>query len=906
MNAYEHHPPPVGMDNTNVAAWDYSRSHSSFGTPPNRAHHPLTPDITPPADQLKSLALPLSSDHRLPSSRADSFKTAHEEQLSPDAEHERPPMPPLDLGPDRADDRTPKARDRARPTSTKSTPVADHDLTPTRQPRSYEFMAFDGGWNEQRSRPEPSRADVDVPEMNSEGFGRQTRPRNMAGLVREHTNSDDATSEGPGPEQDNHDHLNLSDELSKELPRESPTGLQHPNTQVDEPEKPHKRRRIRKKKSNKMDEVVTTTASDWSMLVPDLPHLRRVPCNELSLRQRVLINRKAEHRDSTRQFAETIDWPLAADDEAVKNPTSTASVPAMTTIEAVVFVEPPLTRPPLRHAGRNIALVKPRVPPKSALRTTLAPEVPRSRLVQKPSILDMKRASLASASSTNPPPLQRRSLEGTSPGSSSGQWPLTGERSHNAERRSSSSNDPTSSEFLNWMHSRYPSPPRSQRPTAQPISDKVCKDLPAPTLQACDKDADEVPLRRRTSSSSCLAFREDLYQSHSNHELKGNHPERPPQRPGRFDEVGPLTKPEGDSASSALKRQADRSTATKQRVGKETPDHDRAPSVGYLTASAAVTSPSQLSSASTPEALEVSQATAVSIYPHNNHSLLVVQQQAQAVHKDIHKIRSKNTGPIKDRFNDIGGGVKNEEEEGEVVVIRSPPILQVIPPTPSIMSPVQDLDQPVEAGRSRGGGLIIKTRTGGGGAISLMKRALGNKRYTDGFVSPFARFKGVDGSAQASIPSGNDNGSSHSGSISGRRRRQTQRPTAVETPKDTKLSPFWRPRGFWDDLDADDSAIREEFLDRGRLEEYDPRAVVQQHRSRSASLEDYDDRHSIPEHGSSNRPRAGTEPPLLANDQNHLHLHHRPTRPKVYLIKSLGMRVEFVGRKALREQTREN
>ena len=911
MNTYEQHSPPVGMENANVAAWDYSRSHSSFGTPPNRVH-PLTPDITPPADQLKSLALPYSSDHRLPSSRTDSFKTAHEEQLSPEAEHERPPMPPLDLGLDRGDDRTPKVghrEGRAPPNSAGSTPVADHDQTPTRQPSSYEFMAFDGAWNE-RSRPhERKGVHVDAPEKNSEGFGQETRPRNTAGLVRERTDLDDATSEGLSPDHDDRDPPKPSDELSKELPGESPTAVRPPNAQVDEQPKTHKRRRIRKKKSNKMDEVVTSTAGDRSTLVPDLlPHLRRVPSNELSLRQRILINRKADRRDSTRQFAETIDWPLAAvdDDDVVvvaKNQASTASIAAMTTIEAMVFVRRPLTRPPLRHAGRNIALAKPAVPPKSPLRTIPAPEVPRSRLVQKPSVLDMKRASLASAGSTGPPPLQSRSLERTPPGSSSDQRLLTEEPSHDdAERRPSPSDDPTSSEFLDWINSRYRSPPTFQRPNAQSVRDHVCKNPLAPTLQARGEGADEVSLRRRTSSTPCLASHQDSYRSHSNHALKGKQHEPSPQRSGRTDEVGLLARPEADSPVGALKGQADRSTAIERRVRKEIPHHDRAPSVGYLTASAAVTSPSQLSSTSTPEALEVSQATAVSIYPHNNHSLLVVQQQAQAVHKGRHKILSEDTGLIKDRFDDVRRGVEQTEDEEEVVVMRSPPTLQVIPPTPSIMSPVQELDEPVEAGKSRRGGFIVRARTGGGGAISLMKRALGNKRYTDGFVSPFARFKDVDESAQTSVSSGHGTGNSHNGSTIGHGRRQPQRLTAVETPRDTKLSPFWRPRGFWDDLDADDSAIREEFLDRGRLEEYVPPTAVQRHRSHSTLSEGYDDRHPIPEHSRSSRPRAGAEPPRLTKDW----YHHRPTGRKVYLIKPLGVRVEFVGRKALREQVREN
>ena len=174
------------------------------------------------------------------------------------------------------------------------------------------------------------------------------------------------------------------------------------------------------------------------------------------------------------------------------------------------------------------------------------------------------------------------------------------------------------------------------------------------------------------------------------------------------------------------------------------------------------------------DALEVSEATAVSIFPHNNHSLLVVQQmtrphlaargEASGSLAQPHILFQSATPPAELTPEPIPDtSLENPRKPPE------PPAFQVIPPTPC-----------QEADNELAPQTVPEKQPSLPRPLSLVKRA---RRYSDSLLQPVL--------AQA-LP---------------RRRVASQQDpksrTADEAQKN-KLHPFWRPRGFWDDFESDE------------------------------------------------------------------------------------------------------
>lgn len=214
------------------------------------------------------------------------------------------------------------------------------------------------------------------------------------------------------------------------------------------------------------------------------------------------------------------------------------------------------------------------------------------------------------------------------------------------------------------------------------------------------------------------------------------------------------------------------------------------------------------------ETLEVNEATAVSIYPHNNKSLLVVQQVARP---DISSCRRMIT-------TDNAATISENSDEGDVTPVQ--PIFTAViePSTPPLQTtnPMQ-VDSPLKNPRAAPEPPIIKfipptpademdrqlALTDSGSALppdeafkrhtitdrpdqpvrrpSLLQKA---RRYSESFAS------GLLGR-----------------STSTRSRRPRRIPSVGE--RNTNLHPFWRPRGFWDDFESDSEDEIDEPLPRG-------------------------------------------------------------------------------------------
>lgn len=193
---------------------------------------------------------------------------------------------------------------------------------------------------------------------------------------------------------------------------------------------------------------------------------------------------------------------------------------------------------------------------------------------------------------------------------------------------------------------------------------------------------------------------------------------------------------------------------------------------------------------STPGTLEVNEATAISIYPHTNKSILVIQQMAGgdanegAGHSAIIAGNANIALPgsiaptiIHQSRRPLNSPLKNPRDPPQ------PPDFKIIPPTPANVPPTDE----TESQRSPPS---PKTRLSD--TVSLVKRALSARRYSESFVSPITR------------------------SLARRSTINTGRPSAGDDP-DSKLHPFWRPRGFWDDLSVSSSDSDSEFGNSGFL-----------------------------------------------------------------------------------------
>ena len=208
-------------------------------------------------------------------------------------------------------------------------------------------------------------------------------------------------------------------------------------------------------------------------------------------------------------------------------------------------------------------------------------------------------------------------------------------------------------------------------------------------------------------------------------------------------------------------------------------DRSRSGEWSALRPRSALVTPFSLRSAhsSTPGTLEVNEATAISIYPHTNQSILVIQQMTGGDsndppgHSAIIAGNANIALPLQAALpiishsrQPLNSPLKNPREPPQ------PPDFKIIPPTPANVpqSPETETQHSTSA------------RNRLSGPIGVVKRALSVRRYSETFVTPITR------------------------SLSRRNTVPTRRPGVSDNP-DNKLHPFWRPRGFWDGLSDSDS-----------------------------------------------------------------------------------------------------
>lgn len=486
----------------------------------------------------------------------------------------------------------------------------------------------------------------------------------------------------------------------------------------------------------------------------------------LSLRQRV---EKCQQNlsPSTERFAEQIDWPLRG--ESIDNDKKLREVDlrrfsqasaSSTVVEAMVFDTPPQRRKTLRHTGKI---------PATNSDNTQAGQSNRSSLISTSSV----RRRLPRNSIT-PEREQRRSdatdasgsVNSIVPGVRQVTVPVIHVPKRGSSLRSLALGGGNDSKTMSLTS------PQQQltRPTTAPEASTEYFDLPRHE-------------HRRTSAliPSALTKREGQM-------LKETQAAKDEQASSEISKG--ISVPSASAPSSQGQQGQPQPVlhlsepADPQGV---TPDRYVTGEWSALRPQSALVTPFSLRSAhsSTPGTLEVNEATAISIYPHTNKSILVIQQMTGgdpndppghsaiiAANANISLSGTVTPTLIHETRQAINSPLKNPRAPPQ------PPDFKLIPPTPLNGPPTEESNSqqsptsPAKARLNR--------------PVAIMKRALSARRYSESFISPLSR------------------------SLSRRNTIDGRRPPIGDDP-DSRLHPFWRPRGFWDDLSESSSDSDSDF-----------------------------------------------------------------------------------------------
>ncbi|KAL8970671.1 MAG: hypothetical protein Q9183_001405 [Haloplaca sp. 2 TL-2023] len=385
-------------------------------------------------------------------------------------------------------------------------------------------------------------------------------------------------------------------------------------------------------------------------------------------------------------------------------------------------------------------------------------------------------------------------------------------------------------------------------------------------------------------------------------------------------------------------RQQSRSGQQALNDGIASPDEESNSDWPALRPRSSLVTPFSLRSArsSTPGTLEVNEATAISIYPHTNKSILVVQHAPRrssqaAEHSAIIASNAKFAIPV----GSVAPPVLHQPRQlldSPLQNPRSPPQppdFKIVPPTPANAT---DISSPERQAVEPSGHQPPQRRLS-----NRVKRAFSARRYSDAFVFPLTR----------SISLSRRN-------VAAERGRRAS--TGIDADKN--LHPFWRPRAFWD-AKGNDNDSDSDFGNDGHLmgnslgmetdgfetlEQPKRRVSLSQRlgafylpRRKSESMpapplrDDYYDQQEASYSGSPRRPRLGrTRLPSLrhktakfyrrSSDNNHSYeFIQRPSRLEQQYpsgtevaerggsggVPRLGYQVQFVGFKGLAEKVKE-
>lgn len=529
----------------------------------------------------------------------------------------------------------------------------------------------------------------------------------------------------------------------------------------------------------------------------DSPTLGTEPVSSLnkslSLRHRVEKTRPNPRKASLERFAEQIKWPLKDEDqdrdseirEMNNNRLSQASTTS-TIVEAMVINSPPRRRQTLRRTSRMPDL---NTPPQQSNRNSLVSNdfSLRRRLRRSESPDQELRKSFAESPDSILPSVAR-SQQDNGPAI--------------PNRRSSLQSSASGSKGLSRTFS-LASKQQSSRPTTAPEESIGYFDIPRPR----DRRTMSIVIHTATPVKT-----EDKAKE-VQQPISAKADSSPPSAPTSTEEPSTSTSITSTGldafytpATPNAHQQPTLQLADAQELQILNADRPGTGEWSAMRPRSTMVTPFSLRSAhsSTPGTLEVNEATAISIYPHTNKSILVIQQMAGG---------SSSSPPERSAI--IAGNANIALPASVTPVIQhdspprgelnsplqnprdppQPPDFKIIPPTPA-NAPPSDPDIRRSPPRS-------PTRPNRLNApMSTLKRAISARRpRSESFVAPFTRNFSLRGTAGTS------------------NHRRTQ--TADEA--DTRLHPFWRPRGYEDgDSDSDSEFGNTGVLHESRMQAQPP------------------------------------------------------------------------------------
>lgn len=181
-----------------------------------------------------------------------------------------------------------------------------------------------------------------------------------------------------------------------------------------------------------------------------------------------------------------------------------------------------------------------------------------------------------------------------------------------------------------------------------------------------------------------------------------------------------------------------------------------------------------------PGPIEMGEARAVNLFAHNNHSLQIIDQTPQPDSRAVvylQKSAGKGRVPVYEPSTPTDAPLPQLLVDSPLRNPRDPPqppALKVIPPTPADLTPIEDNDRQVglpSPGTPKKVGSLSR-RLG-----SLKRPTFAASHRSESFVKSLSRTLSLRGA----------------------------RNMKADQPLDANLHPFWRPRGFWDDITDSDS-----------------------------------------------------------------------------------------------------
>ncbi|KAL9040401.1 MAG: hypothetical protein Q9180_001931 [Flavoplaca navasiana] len=465
----------------------------------------------------------------------------------------------------------------------------------------------------------------------------------------------------------------------------------------------------------------------------------------MNLRQRVHQRSKTPPRASTEHFAEKIQWPgkdelsdLEKKPGKVDNKRSSQISTTSTIVEAMVINAPPQRRRTLRHSSKVADLAS---ATKQANRNSLSlSERSQRRLLRHSKSPDGgQRASFVSATGARSDGTTLRSIQGQDTQSTSQQ---------------------------------------TSRPATAPEDSIGYFDVPRPRRRIVSADVAISPPKEDDNSNLRKTRPTNAPREASSSIHTSRHVSRTTSNASaQVESMSPPTRQQSQNDHSINETPNARMTS---------PDDESSGDYALRFRSSLVT-PFSLRSArsSTPGTLEVNEATAISIYPHTNKSILVVQHaprrdSQQPEHSAIIASNAKFAIPtgsmqpsvIHQPRQLLDSPLQNPRSPPQ------PPDFKIIPPTPANAMELPESNRQEQP--------LPEQETPKRRLSNRVKRALSTRRYSEAFAAPLIRSMSL---------------SSRRNTVHGGVGRRAS--TGIDP--DRNLHPFWRPRAFWDDRSDSDS-----------------------------------------------------------------------------------------------------